>query len=216
MQTANNDLSIFNQGWIFRIRPPVSSPAQCVVILIHGWTGDEFSMDVFSRKLPENYLLLFPRGPVRASPSGYGWVESQAGNFPKLEEFNPACDQLISQIDHFLATYQATAQPIFLVGFSQGAAMCHALNIFFPEHFERTAILAGFLPTPTDARLWNRVKNKSYFVAHGSLDETIPLQVIHTGIAKLRQAGARVTYCEKPVGHKLAGECFDQLNEFLR
>ena len=81
-----------------RIRRPLNGPVDQVVILIHGWTGDEYSMDLFSRGLPDHTLQFFPRGPFHA-PNGYGWAPAEEGAFPPMQVFAPTCQKLFSEID---------------------------------------------------------------------------------------------------------------------
>ena len=74
MPTPNEPYTIYDRGWVVRIQPPTKSGPHRVLLLLHGWTGDETVMWVFTRSLPTNYWILAPRGPVKTPLKGYGWA----------------------------------------------------------------------------------------------------------------------------------------------
>ena len=60
------------------------------------------------------------------------------------------------------------------------------------------------------------LQGKRVFVAHGNQDELVPVERARRSVELLKQAGARVTYCEHQVGHKLGAACFRSLQTFFR
>jgi predicted esterase len=102
------------------------------------------------------------------------------------------------------------------MGFSQGAAMSNLLTILHPQSIRKTGILAGFVPSGLDELIAKRpLAGKPFFVAHGTKDETIPVDRARASIELLEQAGAHVTYCEDEVGHKVSLTCLRSLRDFL-
>ena len=59
------------------------------------------------------------------------------------------------------------------------------------------------------------LEGKSFFVAHGTKDETVTIDRARASIALLEQAGAHVTYCEDEVGHKVSVKCLQGLKNFF-
>jgi phospholipase/carboxylesterase len=116
-------------------------------------------------------------------------------------------------------TYSAAngiAAPFDAIGFSQGAALTSALALLHPEKIGRAGILAGFVPSGGESLIPNRpLAGKTLFVAHGTLDEMVNVQVARRSVELLRQAGANVTYCEDEVGHKLSAGCQRALETFF-
>src|SRR5687768_7895127 len=102
-------------------------------MLIHGWTGDENSMWVFTRNLSPDYWMIAPRAPHVGDPSGFSWrpaqpetlQQAQAGAFgrPNFEALEPAAEGLVRLIDEYAASVKLEARTFDLMGFSQGAAM---------------------------------------------------------------------------------------------
>jgi phospholipase/carboxylesterase len=206
--------TILERGWIFRVLPARTRPVRLALLFIHGWTGDERSMEVFARNRPPDAVALLPRGPVQA-PNGYGWAPAQAQGWPSLDAFATTASALMAEIELRLRDQGAAGLPLCLAGFSQGAAMCHALTLLFPQRVERIAALSGFLPYPSQGLPSSSLAGKRYFLSHGLQDETIPVQIAEENVAWLRQAGAHVETCWSNTGHKMALDCLKRLQTFL-
>lgn len=208
--------TIYERGWIFRLLNKKQASSEHVILMIHGWTGDETSMEVFASQLPDRFLVILPRGPVAAEPSGYGWANlGQAYTAGSMDAFLPSAHALMDRVVSLMDTFQRESVRLRIAGFSQGAALCHALAFHYPESIERVAILAGYVPQFDVDPDWEKVSKISFYVAHGTLDDTISVVQARASVARLQAAGVQVQYCEKPVGHKLAGACLNELRDFM-
>jgi phospholipase/carboxylesterase len=205
----------YERGWIFRVRPAKLGQPDRVFVWIHGWTGDENSMEIFSRGIPENNYHLFPRGPVQSPSGGYGWVADRTGTAGLLSDYAPAATSLLGEIDLRLREIGLHSPSLTLCGFSQGAAMTYALLLLFPMRIERAAALAGFMPGYPTSLDGSALKSKPVYIAHGTRDETIPVDEARRAASALSGWGADVEYCENSGGHKLPPSCFTQLTRFL-
>jgi phospholipase/carboxylesterase len=216
VQIENNTYTTYDHGWILRVRPAKETKSARVLLLIHGWTGDENSMWVFARQVPDDYLILSPRGPV-SGPTGYGWAALEGQISPPVQAYIEIANRLIDQVGTWLTAHKIDpSTPIHLMGFSQGAAMCYTILTQQPDRIEKVAGLSGFLPPETpDLLPAGHLEGKEIFIAHGKKDETIPLGMAEKTVETLEQAGARVFYCEEDVGHKLGAACFKGLKEFF-
>lgn len=218
MQTAiNTELTTFN-NWVLRIRPSQSSNAR-LLLLIHGWTGDENSMWIFSRGLSPDYWMMAPRAPHPAEPSGFSWRPLQPLTFgmPSLETLLPSAEALIRLIDEYSASVKLDAQQIDLMGFSQGAAMVNLIGMLYPHRVRKMGVLAGFVPSGLDNYIEKKpLTGKNIFVAHGTKDEMVTVERARESMGLLEQAGAQVTYCEDEVGHKLSANCLRALETYLQ
>ena len=61
MSLVDSQLTTF-EDWTLRVRPGSGRDAR-VMLLLHGWTGDENSMWAFARDLPASAWLIAPRAP---------------------------------------------------------------------------------------------------------------------------------------------------------
>jgi len=215
--TAPNTELIEFEGWTLRVRT-TDHPSPRLLLMIHGFTGDENSMWVFARDLPTHYWIVAPRAPHTTTPGGYSWRPLQAHDYgrPSLEQLRPAAEALIKLVDAYQLSAKIDANVFDVIGFSQGAAMSNLLTFLYPERIRKTGILAGFVPSGLDELVAQRpLAGKPFFVAHGTKDETVPVDRARASIEILEQAGAQVTYCEDEVGHKVSLTCLRALKDFL-
>ena len=217
MQTAPNTDLIEFEDWTLRIRK-TDHPSPRLLLMLHGFTGDENSMWVFARDLPSHYWIVAPRAPYVTEPSGYSWRPLHAGTYgrPILDQLRPASEALIRLVYAYQLSAKIDARVFDLMGFSQGEAMSNLLAFLYPERIRKTGILAGFVPSGLDELVAQRpLTGKPFFVAHGTKDETVPVERARASIEILEQAGAQVTYCEDEVGHKVSLTCLRALKDFL-
>jgi phospholipase/carboxylesterase len=103
-----------------------------------------------------------------------------------------------------------------LLGFSQGAALAGALTLIYPRRVRSLGLLSGFLPTAINANpADNSLNGLRVFIAHGTLDDRVPIRHARQAAATLQKAGAQVEFCEANVGHKLGLPCFKALESFF-
>ena len=217
MPDLNNTALISFKNWTLRIRES-THPAPRLLLLIHGHTGDENSMWVFARAMSDNYWMVAPRAPYTAESGGYSWRPAQTGSYDQLssEMLGSAAEELISFVDEYSASSGREAGVFDVMGFSQGAAVSSVLACLYPQRIRKTGLLAGFVPSGLEELVTRRpLEGKPFFVAHGSKDETVPVDRARASIALLEQAGAHVTYCEDEVGHKVSVTCLRALQKFF-
>lgn len=214
MRTGNDTLTLLQRGWVFRLRLP-ENPVR-TVIMLHGWTGDETSMEIFSRVLPQDSLILYPRAPLPARPSGFGWVEPLDEVWPPMHRFKSVCQNLVSRIDSLLNEMGLSPSRRWnIAGFSQGGAMGYALGFYFSDRLEKIAILSGYFPEPDSQQPPPDLSGLSFFITHGSRDETVPSEQAIRGLTWVKRAGAQVRFCESPVGHRVSADCMKKFQEFI-
>ena len=195
MRIPNDTELITFHDWTLRVHPASKQPAR-LLLLLHGWTGDENSMWVFVRNFPLDYWIIAPRAPYATEPSGYSWRASRAPQlgtrgWPSLEDFRPSADALIALVDNYAAQNQIEAPQFDVIGFSQGAALTNAISLLYPERIRRAGVLSGFLPTESEILLEKRPLNgKPIFVAHGTLDEMVKIEYARQSVEMLKRAGA--------------------------
>ncbi|MBI5351590.1 MAG: hypothetical protein HZB50_03020 [Chloroflexi bacterium] len=214
---TNTELITFGE-WTLRVRSSQSVNPR-LLVLIHGWTGDENSMWVFARGLSPDYWIIAPRAPYPANPSGFSWRPHQSETYgrPSLEALRPSADGLMRLIDEYSASVKVDALQFDLAGFSQGAAMVNLVGMLYPHRVRKMGVLAGFVPSGLEDLMAQRpLAGKHVFVAHGTQDEMVPVDRARASINLLEQAGSHVTYCEDEVGHKVSRACMSALENYLK
>jgi len=214
---SNTTLEVF-ENWTLRVRQPAQSPAH-LLLMLHGWTGDENSMWVFARNFPTDTLLLAPRAPHPAPQGGYSWRPPRSDSFgrPSLDDLREAAEALIRLVDAYAAQSQVDASRFDVMGFSQGAALSNVLACLHPQRVRKAGILAGFMPSGMEGIISKKpLAGKTIFVSHGTQDNMVPIDRARASISLLEQAGADITYCEAEVGHKVSADCLRGLETFFK
>ncbi len=205
---ANPEKSTFveyRQGILVR---QTSEPAKILVIMLHGWSGDERAMWVFENVLPSSSMAVSIRGMFPVKNGGYQWTNESPSIDLDITKFDDASIFLKSVKDDLVAELKDSIK-VVLMGFSQGAALAFAsLGDLKPDGI---VAIAGFLPE-------GNIKHFSsvpVFWGHGIRDDHVPISRAREDVARLRKAGAEVAFCEVDVGHKLGVECAQGLERWL-
>ncbi len=200
---------------LHRHRLPVASTPRPypVVVSVHGWLGNENVMSIFDRTVPSGVAIVSPRGPEEIEQDSYAWMHHREDS----DGFRHALAALRSFITALPDAYPVDPRRLYLMGFSQGAALCLPLLLSDPALVAGVAALAGFLPEV--AAGWaspGLLTGKPVFIAHGVDDTTVPVTQARAACELLEQAGAAVTYREYAVGHKLNAEGIADLSDWWR
>lgn len=217
MPDANDAHLLTYNGWTMRVRHATRQPAR-FLLLLHGWTGDENSMWMFTRRMSPDLWIVAPRAPHPAPEGGYSWRPLHPGTWglPSLSDLQPAAEALLRLVDEVSASIGVDAAQFDVAGFSQGGALTNTLALLYPQRIRRAAVLAGFMPGGVEDLLARRVLlGKPFFVAHGAQDNLIPLERAQQSVALLEQAGAQVIFCQAEVGHKVGADCLRTLEAFF-
>lgn len=202
-------------GWPVRLRTPAGDGPHPVLVMVHGLTGDEDIMWIFAGRMPKDALIIAPRGLNPARKGGYSWYPDLQDGMGSLDAFRPA----VQALDELLTPsifLDGDFSKMRLLGFSQGAALTYVFAMLHPERVLSFGGLAGFMPEGAEVLAQQRpLVGKAAFVAHGTEDQQVRVEMGRHSVEVLEQAGARVTYCEDQVGHKLSANCFRGLGAFF-
>ena len=213
LQTLNID------DWLLKARIPSGTGPHPVIILLHGWTGDEDSMWVFAARLPKDALRGAPRAPhdvVSEQYSGHSWISHKSGEWSWLDDYRSSVAELNALIDKLAVQLDGDFSKFNLIGFSQGAAMSYSYALLNPGRVAKLAGLAGFVPDRCDEVAGKLpLQGVDVFVAHGTKDQIVPLARAKSAVELMKIAGGQVQYCESETAHKLGSNCFKALKVFF-
>jgi phospholipase/carboxylesterase len=195
-------------GFIHCVRlPPEADPDRPVpmIVMLHGWGGDEGAMWVFKQVIPPGVAVITPRAPLDLGNGSYAWFyrndplhltdpDSLLAAIAKLEQFLTSLPQL----------YPVDPSRLLLIGFSQGGAVSNSLVMARPELVMGVALLSGMgfeLPELVPQAM--SLAGLPVFIAHGIRDEIVPLSAAQEARKRYKELGADVTYNEYNVGHKM-------------
>ncbi len=215
-QMMQNNSGIYEFGnWIVRQRNPRGQNPNKLLLLLHGWTGDENSMWIFTPRIPDDYLVVSPRGLYPTPLGGYGWRDGDINGWPEISDFKEAIETLLDLVDSEISS-TVGVEEFSLLGFSQGAALSYAIALMHANRIDKLVGISGFMPVGAEEYTsGEELLGKKVFVAHGRLDDLVPIKKARRVVSVLKRTGAQVTYCEDDVGHKLSSSCFRGLNNYL-
>jgi len=189
-----------------RLRPADGTPAGALVLL-HGRGADEHDLypllDVLD---PERRLLgATARGPLSLPPGGAHWYSVRAIGFPDPDTFHSTYPLLTGWLDALLDEHAIGHDQVVLGGFSQGTVMSYAIGLGEGRPSPAGIIgLSGFIPT-VEGFAFDLSARSGLPVAigHGSRDPVIGVEWGRDARDRLLEAGADVTYEERPGGHQI-------------
>ena len=191
----------------YRERPGEGPPCG-LLILHHGRGTDESDLLTLGEALdPEHRLhVVTPRAPLQVpGVPGYHWYLVPRVGHPDPETFARAFAALASFHDELWARTGLGPKQTVLAGFSMGAVMSYALGLAAGRP-RPAGIMAfsGFLPTVEDwaPDLPGR-RGLPVFVAHGSQDAVIGVELGRAAAELLGEGGLDVSYHESAAGHRI-------------
>ena len=181
------------------IRAESSAP---LVIMIHGRAGTAKVISAFSSSMPERSNLIAPQASL-PDLDGFSWLDVNLRQDQAAAII--AAQSVLDFIYKALPLYELNPRSIYLLGFSQGAALSSVLMQMRPDLFNGLVMLAGFAPELyVDADISAlKLNHKKVLIAHGSRDQVIPIQMADRSAEYLKQHGAEVTYHQDDVEHKI-------------
>lgn len=188
-------------GLTHRVWEPTAAGPHPTVVMVHGRSGDENVMWIFARTLPREWLVVAPRAPYADPRGGYSWEITLDERWPTAGDFEPGAIALQQFLSALPALYQADAGRLFVMGFSQGAALGYLTTMRNGVAIQGVAGLVGFMAEGVESD--SGLRDRPVFMAVGRQDATIPLAKAEACAGRLIRAGAQLDYRAYDTGHRL-------------
>jgi phospholipase/carboxylesterase len=196
-----------------------SAPSpDAAVIWLHGLGADghDFEPVVPQLRLPRELRVrfVFPHAPVRPVTINMGmamraWYDIlQLGGGPEDEAGIRDSQALLEALIARECQRGVPARRIVLAGFSQGGAIALHTGLRHAERLAGILALSTYLPLAgTVAAERSAVSGDvPIFMAHGSLDDMIPVDRARQSRLALERLGYKVEWREYPMPHAVCGE----------
>jgi len=187
-----------------------------LLLLLHGYGSDERDLFGLAPFLPDTFVLAAVRAPL-APPfpaPGWSWYPIEGLDGRPTGAVTAAADALITWLDD--VTDAATATPVGILGFSQGAAVALQALRLQPERFAFVVNLAGYVdptPLPTDPLLAER--RPPVFWGRGARDEVIPPAAVAHTVQWLPEHAELSGRVYTGLTHSVSQEELDDVRVFL-
>ncbi|WP_406830601.1 serine esterase [Pedococcus sp. KACC 23699] len=189
-----------------------ADPTAPLVVLLHGRGSTEREILSLAPHLPPALAYAAVRAPI-AEGGGFAWFANRGIG-------RPVANSIAATMDWFRGWLDEVApegRPVFLVGFSGGAALAGGLVLSDPSRYAGAAILYGTLPFDAGIRLEpGRLSNLPVFVAQGDADQVIPRELLdRTWDYLLDESGAPTVARRDPSGHGITSNTLHGLSDWL-
>lgn len=213
----DNTFNIYINPFYFRIIKPLKNNFSQIYWLIHGWSGNEKSMSIFSSSIPDDSVKIFPRGPMQLRENEYVWADIRNNPKPTFDDYAIVASTLFNSFQNLVQSIDLpmAIEKINLIGFSQGAAISAVLSILFPEKFYKVALLSGFLPSQPPTLEPAALSSNNYYIAHGTQDKVVEFEKALILKNYLEEYNATTKFCQEDLGHKIGATCLKNLKLFF-
>ena len=202
------------------VREPENASAPPLLILLHGVGSDEHGWDDILPQLDERFLVLSARAPNVYANGGYCWfnVGFANGKFSIDAQMAQNSWRAIANFaDKAAAAYNVPAGQVYLMGFSQGAAMAFCTMLTAPEKLGGIIALNGRLLPEVRPYAASAAQLKDFPVlyVYGTRDTVIPISFAHESHEYLGTLGVRLEALEYPIAHQITAEGLRDVNLWL-
>ena len=211
------------------IQEPLDDSREPITMIwLHGLGVDGSDFESFQKELAQfgelnNVRMVLPSAPMRditaykmKLPGWYDFYEEDFNEQQKedIEGMNQSAAVINALIEEQRS--QHPNSPIWLGGFSQGAAMALLVGMSQITPVAGIIALSGYVPKhPRFAELSDVAKQTPIFMAHGTLDSVISIAQARKGLEVLNKAGASVEFSDYPMMHEICPDEVADIAEFI-
>lgn len=199
------------------------------VVWLHGLGADGHDFEPIVPELSwqgmPDIRYVFPHAPVRPVTINGGipmraWYDILSLTSPRghdrqgiVDSVNQCAALLRREMDRGIASRR-----IVLAGFSQGGAIALQLALRFPQPLAGVVALSGYLLFGDRLAAQRHEANAALpaFVAHGSSDPVVPIQLGKEAAETLESLGHSVEWHSYPMPHSVCPEEITHLGAWLR
>ncbi|MCA7025254.1 MULTISPECIES: alpha/beta hydrolase [Stenotrophomonas] len=199
------------------------------VIWLHGLGADGHDFAPIVPELVRPHWpairFVFPHAPKRPVSINNGmpmraWYDIVSLDFRSRADASGVAES-VAQVEALIAREQARGTPrerILLAGFSQGGAITLSTGLRQQSPLAGLVALSTYLPEvdAAAAQLAAGATAQPVFMAHGSGDPVIPVQVAEHSLQVLRQLGFEVEWHRYAMAHQVCAEEIQALGDWLQ
>ncbi len=205
----------------------VREPARSfpLIVLLHGrGSSMEAMTDLRQRLALPNVIIAQPQAPfaVQESSGGYEYwpstMQNEFGDTLLHGIRRDAGQWVLNVINDIASEVRVDTDQVYLVGFSQGAAVACITALEYANSLAGIVMVGGYLPeTQRDSTAFGRMSDADVqvMIAHGRRDQIIEPSTAEQLQADMQQAGVNVTFKLFPAGHEFTDEMIVDVADWL-
>tara|TARA_B100000029_G_scaffold92901_1_gene82830 strand:+ start:3952 stop:4569 length:618 start_codon:yes stop_codon:yes gene_type:complete len=185
-----------------------------VIVALHGYQGTAKSMQLLIKLMDINEVTwFFPEAPYKVNEhnTGFSWSYQDKNGIWKTNEVKRL---LLSFFDNLFLKYKS--KNIYVIGFSQGAAICLNFVLKLDQTLGGVFPIAGFFRNPQkDSRINNKQKNTPIIIGHGINDDIVNYSHSIEAYQLLKKQNANVQLIDYKGRHKISIEYLKKIKNII-
>lgn len=181
-----------------------------LLIMVHGYGSNENDLFSFAKALPDELTIISIRGDVDIQGIGFGWYDITMNlNGDKIYDIPKAIqsrDKVANCIDRCIDIFNIDKDNVTLMGFSQGSILINAVALTYPEKVKNIISLSGAIDPSIINLSKKSLKNLSFYISHGTLDEVLPFDLSKRSLKFLDENNLNYVFEDFPIGHGVSPE----------
>lgn len=186
--------------------------AQPVILLLHGTGGDEHDLLDMGRTVAPGATLLSVRGKVLENGMPRFFKRLAEGVFDQ-EDLKFRSEELASFIKEAKAHYGIENQPLYALGYSNGANIAASILLRHPQALDGAILLRAMMPFEPEGL--PDLSGKKILMSAGIMDPIITIQQAERLGEIFEQAKADIKLIKRPTGHNLLQSDITDMQQWL-
>lgn len=198
-------------------KPEKTDPSTPVLVTLHGMGTDYHDLAAIAADGEKNFVQIDIQGDLHFS-SGYTYYIPDFTSRPEEQVITGTLAKLEQSLNAILQKEGlSNQQPLFFLGFSQGAILSLSYALIHPDTAAGAVVLSGRLPEFLQNRdiLCNQESKPVFFIGHGQFDPLFPVEKGQQTVRFLKEKGLNAEYHDYPVGHSVASSEVEDLRDWL-
>jgi phospholipase/carboxylesterase len=206
--------------YVFK-EPKIKSNHAPVIVLMHGFGSNEKDLFAFANQLPDSFLIISLRAPIKLANESYAWYHLSYNNGKSMSnsmEAESSRNTIIAFLSQLKSKHSYNEKSVYLCGFSQGAVMAYGVGLTIPQKIKGIAVMSGKLLDefkPLIASKQN-LSNLRVFISHGTNDKIITVNFAREASNYIKQLGVNASYNEYTEEHTISESMFNDMLQWLR
>ena len=195
-------------------RPPL-------LLLLHGIGSNEDDLYTLAPYLDGRFLVVSARAPLVMGPGSFGWFNIEftpRGMIADQEQAEQSHSLLLKFIGELVEAYEVDPACVYLMGFSQGAAMSLSVALTNPEKLGGVVAMSGRFPSLSGSQVAGpeAFRGLPVLITHGIYDPVLPIEDGRAAREKLEALPVELAYHEYPMGHEVSLESLRDVSAWLK
>lgn len=187
--------------------------------MLHGRAAKAETIFSVESLLNPEFHIISIRAAYPSSLGNYEWFLPYDYDHPlqsfSEEDFKESEYTLTEMIKGLMKEKNISEDQLFLLGFSQGAAMSYILSLRGDITPKGVIAMSGFFPRPL--MKWKSFNTlPKFLITHGTQDETLPTSESIFAHEFLSSKGISSEYYEYKGRHKMTPVVLDHVNNWIR